>query len=174
MEDLRYPIGKFSVPLEWNKDIVVNWIREIEDCPSKLKEAVNGLNKDQLATPYRPDGWTVQQVVHHLADSHLNSYIRFKWVLTENEPTIKTYDEVKWAELNDAQSDQIDVSINLLEALHRRWVIVLKGLSSKDLKLKFNHPENGLTQLSTNVALYAWHGKHHIAHINSLRKRKNW
>jgi hypothetical protein len=175
MADLRYPIGPFQL----NDDDLTDAEREqlieqIARTPSLLKEAVAGLTDEQLDTPYRPGGWTVRQVIHHVPDSHLNSYIRFKLALTEDAPTIKPYDEAQWAALSDSKQTPIEVSLAMLDALHERWVILLRSLSAEDFKRAFRHPERGLISLNRNVALYAWHGRHHVAHITSLRDRMNW
>lgn len=174
MTDPRYPIGKFtpksSITAEERQDL----IRQIEEAPAKLREAVKGLDDRQLDTPYREGGWTVRQVVHHLPDSHLNSYIRFKWTMTEDHPTIKTYEEPLWAELAEAKSAPVEISLALLEALHKRWVLFLRSLSPSDFAKTFMHPENGTMNLDRLVQLYAWHGRHHVAHITSLRERMKW
>ena len=133
-----------------------------------------GLTSEQLDTPYRPDGWTVRQVVHHVPESHMNAYIRFKLALTEDEPTVKPYDEGAWAKLPDVESTPIEVSLTMLDALHDRWVRVLKEMRDADFARTFRHPQLGLVRLEGNLALYAWHGKHHLAHITSLRDRKGW
>lgn len=172
-EKLKYPIGRVEIPIEMNESRRKTFIKDIADMPELLKEAVKGLNEEQLNNPYRPDGWTLRQVVHHLADSHLNSYIRFKMALTENEPTIKTYFEDRWADLADSKTS-IEPSINLIDALHTRWVILLKSLSDKDFERTFRHPDLGLVTLNKALAIYAWHGKHHLAHITCLRDSKNW
>jgi hypothetical protein len=174
MEDLRFPIGPFEYQGEANDAQRAAFIEEIAATPAQLRAALAGLNDEQLATPYRAEGWTVRQVVHHLADSHINSYIRFKLALTEDTPTIKAYDEAKWAELNDACQSPLAPSLTLLESLHERWVILLRGLTKADYARAFRHPERGLVTLDTNLAIYAWHGRHHIAHITALRKRLNW
>ena len=141
--------------------------------PAKLKAAVGGLNDRQLDTPYRPGGWTVRQVVHHLPDSHLNSFVRFKLALTEEEPTIKPYDEARWAELADSKAP-IELSLPLLENLHERWVLLLNSLTPADWQRKFRHPERGPMTLTDNLQIYAWHGRHHVAHITALRERNGW
>jgi len=173
-DQLRYPIGKFKIQGEITEKIIKDSIRELEEAPGRLFGAVDGLNDDQLNTPYRQGGWTVKQVVHHLPDSHLNSYIRFKLALTEKDPLVKTYEEAKWAELPDSYNTPISVSLELLKNLHLRWTILLKSMSFDDFKRTFNHPENGIVRLDRTVALYAWHSNHHIAHITSLRKRMGW
>ncbi|HXG91121.1 MAG TPA: bacillithiol transferase BstA [Blastocatellia bacterium] len=175
MADLRYPIGQFNL----EDDLLTNQQREqfivqIVETPARLREAVRGLTDEQLDTPYRPGGWTVRQVVHHVPDSHLNSYIRFKLALTEDEPTIKPYDEAQWAALVDSERTPIETSLALLEALHERWVVLLRSLAPADFERRFRHPERGIVSLNNNLALYAWHGRHHVAHITSLRERTGW
>ncbi len=149
-------------------------LTEIAETPARLREAVVGLDDAQLDTPYRPEGWTVRQVVHHLPDSHLNSYVRFKLAVTEDEPTIKAYDEAAWARLEDAQNAPIEGSLELLESLHERWVRFLRSLGPNELARTFKHPEIGSVSVAQNIALYAWHGRHHVAHITSLREREGW
>lgn len=172
--DLSYPIGKFEHSGPINEEQLNNFISQIEETPAKLRAAVSGLNDEQLDTPYRPDGWTVRQVVHHLPDSHLNSYTRFKLALTEDAPMIRTYHEERWAELPEARTAPVDVSLDLLETLHRRWVMFLKLLTPADLERTFKHPEWGNVRVDTAIAMYAWHGRHHVAHITSLRERNGW
>lgn len=172
--DLQFPIGKFEYQGPATDEQRKRLIEEIEQTPARLRAAVNGLSPEQLDTPYRPGGWTVRQVVHHLPDSHLNSYTRFRLALTEEEPTIRPYDEARWAELPDASRGPIEVSLDLLEALHRRWVLLLGSLTGDDCARTFRHPELGLMSLDKNVGLYAWHGRHHVAHITSLRERSGW
>ena len=174
MADLRYPIGKFSFEGSPSHSQIQKLIDNIEQAPAQLRAAVQGLSDTQLETPYRPDGWTVRQVVHHVPDSHANAYIRFKLALTENEPTIRPYFEDRWAELPEAKSAPIELSLTLLEALHKRWVIVLRNLKADDFKRTFRHPDLGVVSLKKNTALYSWHGQHHVAHIMELRKRMNW
>jgi DinB family protein len=173
-DDLRYPIGKFRFEGESTDEQRQEFIRNIAEAPSGLRAAVEGLNAEQLETPYRPAGWTVRQVVHHVPDSHLNSYIRFKLALTEHEPTIKGYDEGQWAELIDARTLSVEVSLALLESLHKRWVTLLESLSHKDFARTFKHPELGIVSLDRNLALYSWHGRHHVAHVTRLRDRMGW
>jgi hypothetical protein len=139
-----------------------------------LRAAIAGLNEEQLNTPYRDGGWTVRQVIHHVPESHMNAYIRFKLALTESEPTIKPYDEAAWAETADVRDTPIEVSLELLDNLHKRWVVLHKSMSEADFLKEFRHPELGVVPLEKNLALYAWHGKHHTAHITSLRERKLW
>lgn len=172
--DLRYPIGRFTMGGPVAESEHARMIAEIAATPGALRSSVAGLSRDQLETPYRPGGWTVKQVVHHLPDSHLNAYARFKLALTEDQPTIKTYDEAKWAELSDSQRVPIDVSLDLLEALHTRWVALMRGMDAAHYRRGLNHPERGLMTLSQLLGLYAWHGRHHVAHITSLRAREGW
>src|SRR5713226_7553973 len=172
--DLSYPIGKYE-----HKDSLTpaereSAIAQIAATPKCLRDTVAGLSQQQFDTPYRPGGWTVRQVVHHLPDSHLNSYVRFKLALTEDEPTIKPYYEDRWAELQEAKTAPIEVSLDLLEALHRRWVLMLRSLEGKDFERTFRHPELGIVPIDKNIALYAWHGRHHTAQITSLRERMAW
>jgi uncharacterized damage-inducible protein DinB len=151
-----------------------NLIEGIALAPTRLRAAVEKLSPEQLDTPYRPDGWTVRQVVHHLPDSHLNAYTRLKLALTEEEPTIKPYDEGRWAELADARRAPIEVSLSLFEALHHRWVLLLRGLPAADFARTFRHPELGVFTIDKQLALYEWHGRHHVAHITTLRERMGW
>jgi hypothetical protein len=174
MTDLRYPIGKFKFEgptIPEQRDELLN---QIEQTPNRLRAAVKGLSDQQLDTPYRPEGWTVRQVVHHVPDSHLNAYVRFKLALTEDEPTIKPYAEDRWARLADTQFTPVEVSLAMLDSLHDRWVRLLRSLQPEDWKRSFRHPELGLVSLEKNLALYAWHGRHHVAHITSLRERNGW
>ena len=148
------------------------WIQEIEELPRLLREAVQDLNNEQLDTPYRVGGWTVRQVVHHLSDSHMNAYIRFRLALTEDHPIIKPYEEARWAELPD-YTLPIEISLSLLEALHQRWTTLLHSLSPSDRNKTFIHPDSGEVSLGENIGIYAWHGRHHLAHITSLRNHKD-
>ncbi len=174
MTDLRYPIGKFEREGKVTEAQRPELIQQIADTPANLCAAIKNLTEQQLDTPYRPGGWTVRQVVHHLPDSHLNSYVRFKLAVTEQEPTIKTYAEKLWAELDDARTAPIEISLQLLEALHQRWVIFLQSLNPADFSRKFHHPENGLMTVDDLLRLYAWHGRHHVAHLTALRARMGW
>ena len=174
MNDLRYPIGKFQPAAEVTQTLRSQWIDDIAKAPGLVRAAVTGLTGPQLDTPYRPEGWTVRQVVHHLPDSHLNAYTRFKLALTEDEPTIQTYAEDRWAKLEDGRTAPVDVSLELLDSLHRRWVLLLRSMSPADFSRKFRHPELGVLTLDTTLGIYAWHGRHHMAHITSLRDRKGW
>lgn len=173
MSDLRYPIGEFVAPGSLTAAERVTAIEQIALLPGQLRDAVVGLSEKQLDTPYRPGGWTVRQVVHHLPDSHLNSYVRWKRALTEDVPTICTYEEARWAELSDSQAP-VEISLDLVEALHARWVTLLKQLGEDAWKRRLAHPELGEMVLDDMLALYAWHGRHHVAHITSLREREGW
>lgn len=169
--DERYPIGKFVIPEEMSADKLNVWIQEIKELPTHLHKAIEGLTEQQLDLPYREGGWTVRQVVHHLADSHINNYIRFRLAITEDKPMIKTYEEKLWAELPDAKSAPVEVLFQLLDSMHFRWGLLLDSLSIEDFKRSFLHKHLGEVTLDVNVALYAWHGKHHVAHILGLRKK---
>ena len=175
IEQLQYPIGKFNVKRPISVEDRNQYIQDIANLPQQLIAAIDGFSDEQLDTPYRPGGWTVRQVIHHLADSHINSYIRFKLALTEKKPIIKPYWEDRWAELSDAKSAPVELSLRLLESLHGRWVILLKNLSDADTEETFVHPEHGKeVPLDINIAIYSWHSRHHLAHINQLKKRMNW
>src|SRR5579863_5557359 len=174
MTDLRYPIGKFHYEGPPTADQRQKFITEIAQAPANLRAAVNGLTNPQLDTPYRPQGWTVRQVAHHVPDSHLNAYVRYKLALTEDEPTIKPYAEDRWAQLADTRTTPIEVSLAMTDSLHTRWVQLLRSLKPEDWKRTFRHPELGLVSLEKNLALYSWHGNHHIAHVTELRKRMGW
>lgn len=175
MDDPRYPIGPFRYQGNADERQREQWIGEIASTPGYLRAAVAGLSPAQLDTPYREKGWTVRQVVHHLPDSHVNAYTRIKLALTEDEPTIKPYEEARWAELPDARSGPIEISLTLLECLHRRWVLLLRGLGPDEFRRRFRHPEHGRTMdINEVLAMYAWHGPHHVAQITSLRSRMGW
>lgn len=174
MPDLRYPIGQPGLREDLTDQERRKLIEEIAAAPAKLRLAVAGLSPQQLDTPYRPAGWTVRQVVHHLADSHLNSYVRVRLALTEQEPTVKPYDQARWAELDDARTAPLELSLDLLESLHGRWVLLLRSLGPADFARTFRHPELGLMTLDKNLQLYAWHGRHHVAHITTLRIQMGW
>jgi len=178
LELLKYPIGKFQKPERITLETVGRWIDEIEHLPHQLRKVVQDLKEEQLNTAYRPGGWTIRQVVHHLPDSHINSYIRFRWTLTEEKPTIKPYFEEKWAELDDAKYGNIEISLILLEAVHIRWSLLLRSLKVEELHRSFIHPDSGSeVRLDENIGIYAWHGKHHLAHIEncliSMEKEDN-
>jgi len=172
--DLRYPIGKFQFPAVVSDNDRELFIEQIAETPANLSAAIEGLKEEQLNTPYRPGGWTVRQVIHHVPDSHLNSYVRFRLALTEDDPLIKPYHEERWAELSDARTAPVDISLALLDALHVRWTELLRSLTKSDLARTFRHPDHGPVRLDQNLALYAWHGRHHVAHITSLRHRMGW
>jgi len=178
MEDLRYPIGKFEwVPPENEPQMAkrrAHYIDVLAQLPANFARAVEGLSPAQLDTPYRPEGWTVRQLVGHVPDSHANAYIRFKLALTEYEPAIKTYKEDMWAKLPDTANTPIEVPLQLLGALHARWVALLRGMDSNDFGRTLRHPELGVLDLNRMLALYAWHSEHHTAHITGLRKRMSW
>jgi hypothetical protein len=174
MPDPRYPIGRFSPDPTPTPEMRNRHIEQISGLPARMRQAIAGLRKDQLDTPYRDGGWTVRQVVHHVPDSHLNAYIRFKWAMTENAPTIKTYDEGAWATLKDSELTPVEVSLTLLESLHARWTVLLRSLKADDFQRKFNHPDSGPHDVDWLLALYSWHGNHHVAHITSLRERMGW
>ena len=172
--DLRYPIGQFQRPKSYADESRKRAIAAIVATPKNLRAAVRGLSDKQLDTPYRPEGWTVRQLVHHVPDSHMNAYIRTRLALTEDNPTIKPYDEAKWAELADAKSAPIEPSLAMLEAIHERWVRLLRSMTPAQFSLPFTHPEHGPLDLDWLVALYEWHGAHHTAHVTELRKRNGW
>lgn len=174
MDDLRFPIGRFDPEVQATDGDLAFFIEEIAETPNRLRAAVAGLTAEQLDVPYRPGGWTVRQVVHHLPDSHMNAYVRFKIALTEDWPTVKTYDEAKWAVLEDSFRAPVEFSLTLLESLHARWVVLLRTFRSEDYVRGFHHPELGEIHLGSLLALYAWHGRHHVAHIASLRERMGW
>ena len=168
LEKLKFPIGKYIPNKKTNAKTVEQWIAEIEQFPDLLESITKNLTVEELNYKYRPNGWTVKQVVHHCADSHINSYIRFKLALTEEKPAIRPYFEDRWAELNDSQNDDITSSIALLKATHRKWVEILKNLSAHDLQKKFMHPEHGTVfNLAETIGNYAWHGNHHLAHVKN-------
>ena len=173
MTDPRYPIGKFSYNGPLTAEQRQQFLNDIEQTPSKLRAAVSGLSEQQLNTPYREGGWTVRQLAHHVPDSHMNSYIRFKLALTEDNPVIKPYEERLWAELADSKLP-IEGSLVLLERLHERWVALLKSMDEAAWKRSFKHPALGDMPLPTALALYAWHGNHHVAHVTALRERMAW
>ena len=175
MEHLKYPIGQVNIPAEITLKNISNWISDIENFPNRLENLVQNLSEEQLNTPYRNGGWTVRQTIHHCGDSHVNSYVRFKWTLTEDQPTIKAYYEDRWAELFDTKEAPITLSLHFIRALHAKWVYLLKRLNEDDLNKVFIHPESGdLVSLKKNIGIYAWHCNHHYAHIDNLLKRKNW
>lgn len=175
LEKLRYPIGKFEKPETITPEMIERCIAEIAAFPKRLQIEVLPLDEDQLETPYRPDGWTIRQVVHHCADSHMNCLIRFKWALTEDHPTIKFYYEDRWAQGNDNQHMPIAPTLQFLDGLHFRLAYLMNGFSDADLKRTYVHPEHGkVFELAEVICLYAWHCNHHLAHITSLKAAKNW
>ena len=174
MEELKYPVGRFQRPASLSPAERRRAIDEINATPKNMRAATRGLTDAQLDTPYRPDGWSVRQVVHHVPDSHMNAYIRFKLTLTEDTPTIKPYDEAAWAMLEDAKSTPVETSLTLLDAIHDRWSRILGAMTPSDFERTLNHPENGIMSLDQMLALYEWHGKHHVGHIVNLRKRSGW
>lgn len=174
MDDLRYPVGPFLFNSSPTDDTRRDCIRHISQAPGAIREALQRLSDQQLDTPYRPGGWTVRQVVHHVPDSHMNAYCRFKFALTEQNPTIKAYDEAAWAQVADTARTPPEVSLALLDALHRRWVVLLESMAPGDFARTLVHPEKGSINLDWMLQLYAWHGRHHAAHITELRKRERW
>jgi len=171
MPDSRYPIGPYAPDANPTPESRAKHIEEIAALPARMRKAVAGLSPQQLETPYREGGWTIRQVAHHVPDSHLNAYVRTKLALTENVPTIKPYDEAAWARLKDSELTPIEVSLSLLEAVHSRWVNLLRSLKEEDFKRKWNHPESGVHTLDWLLGLYSWHGNHHLAHITATRER---
>ena len=176
MTDLRYPIGPFQDHAQdrTTAEEKAGLMDQIEVAPARLREAVAGLDDAQLDTAYREDGWTVRQVVHHVVDSHVNAYVRFRWALTEDRPMIKPYDEKEWARLPDAKAAPVALSLDLLDALHTRWLILLRAMTPEDFERRWTSPDFGELSVDTLLQLYAWHGKHHVAHITSLREREGW
>jgi len=172
--DPRYPIGKFQPPLDVTPALRQQAIEIIAETPSKLRAAASGLSPTQLDTPYREGGWTVRQVIHHVPDSHLNAYIRLRLALTEEQPTVKPYDENLWAQLPDAKAGPVDVSFALLDALHDRWVRLWRSLTADQFGRVLVHPDHGPLTVDWLLFQYAWHCRHHIAHITDLRKQKSW
>lgn len=174
MTDLSYPVGKVTYDSDVTAGKRTAWIRQIAEAPAALRAAIDGLTESQLDTPYRPGGWTVRQLVHHVPDSHLNAYIRFKWTLTEDNPTIKPYNQDAWALVADTKLTPVSVSLDLLEAVHKRLVVLLESLKDEDWRRPLVHPENGPMTLDRLLQLYAWHGRHHVAHVTELRRRENF
>ena len=174
-DDLRDPVGKFNRPSNTlTADQRRELVQQIAATPARMREAVAGLTESQLDTPYRDGGWTVRQVVHHVPDSHMNAYTRVKLALTEEQPTIKPYDEAAWAKLNDVRDTPIETSLVLLETLHQRWDTILRAMTGADFERTLLHPDMGVMTLDALIAMYAWHGRHHVGHITSLRSRSGW
>lgn len=174
MTDQRYPIGRFVPDSATTPETRNRHIEKIAALPAKIRQAVAGLSDNQLNTPYREGGWMVRQVVHHVADSHMNAYVRFKWALTENEPTIKAYEESEWAKLKDSELTPVEVSLTLIDSLHARWTVLVRSMKAEDFARKFVHPDSGPHDVDWLLQLYSWHGSHHTAHITSLRERNGW
>ena len=175
LEKLKYPIGKFEAPKEYTSEYLSAKIAIIESFPERLRKETAQLTEEQLNTPYRPGGWTIRQVIHHCAESHMNCYIRIKWSLTENNPVIKAYDEALWSELPDSLTMPIEPTLNLLNGLHFRLAYIMKNLSPADLEKSFIHPENNSEyQIKQIIGMYAWHSEHHLAHITNIKRLKNW
>lgn len=174
MTELQYPIGRLTFDPNVTDEKRRAWIRQIAEAPGALRSAVAGLDAAQMDTPYRPGGWTVRQVLHHVPDSHMNAYIRFKLALTEDNPTIKPYDEAAWAAVADTARTDPEVSLRLLDALHSRWVVLLESLKPEDFARPLRHPESGPMTVDRLLQMYAWHGRHHVAHIVALRERSGW
>lgn len=174
MSELSYPIGKYEPVSELTPERRAELIDDVAQTPARLRAAVAGLDDRQLSTPYREGGWTVRQVVHHVADSHMNCLIRFKLALTEDEPLIKPYAEALWAELDDGRIAPIDVSLAIVDGVHSRWDVVMRAMTPEQFARRFRHPERGTVTLDDTLALYAWHGRHHVAHITRLSDREGW
>ena len=174
MNELRYPIGRFTPPDAYDAAARERALAHLAACPGELRRAVAGLSPAQLDTPYRESGWTVRQVVHHLPDSHLNAYVRHKLAVTEEQPVIKLYKEALWAELPEARTADVEISLALLAALHARWEAFLRALPPETFTRNFLHPDLGPVALDQSIAMYAWHGRHHVAQIDSLRRRSGW
>jgi len=171
MDELKYPIGQFNFSEEVSDEQIPVLVTQIEVLPDLLSKSIKGLSEEQLNCSYRPEGWTIRQVVHHIADSHINGYIRFRLALTEDCPIIKPFDEAQWAELEDAVNMPVDVSLRLVESLHKRWVRLIGSLTGSKLDSEFHHPDIGNVSIKKAISLYAWHGNHHLGHINTFKKK---
>lgn len=175
MYELKYPIGIANVPKEITQENITSWIQTIETLPQRLSKLVQHLNQEQLNTPYRPGGWSIRQVLHHIGDSHANSYIRFKWALTEDKPVIKAYFEERWADLEDTKNAPVSLALDFITGLHAKMAYLFKGLTPSQFEKTFVHPETGdEITLKKNIGIYAWHSEHHYQHINQLLIRNNW
>ena len=175
MDEIRYPIGPFKAKEKYARKDIKEYIAKLAELPTRLERAVYHLGEQQLETQYREDGWTIRQVVHHIADSHTNGYVRTKWLLTEDKPVIKTYDQDKWASLYDSEHAPLILSFDFIRGIHGRWVYLLNGLEDGDFQRSFIHPETGKEQSLSHIThLYAWHGAHHLAQIQALKERKGW
>ena len=174
MSDPRYPIGRFQAGGALTPEERAPLLKQIEDAPANLRAAVAGLDDAQLDTPYREGGWTVRQLVHHVADSHLNAYLRLRWALTEDGPTVKGYEEKDWAKLPDASSAPIDISLNILDALHVRWMVLWRAMTEEQFARTWKGPDFSFLPVDDLVRLYAWHGRHHTAHVTALREGEGW
>lgn len=174
IDEIRFPVGDFAIDPNVTVQKRAAWIQELAEAPAKLRAAVSGLSEVQLNERYREGGWMLRQVVHHLADAQLNGFVRFKLALTEDRPAIKTYEETLWAETPDGREAPVQLSLTLLDALHARWTLLLESLSEADFHRTFRHPQRGELTLDEALQLYAWHGRHHTAHITGLRERKSW
>lgn len=172
--DLRFPVGKYEAREKLTDENRKQILAQLAETPKRLRAAVAGLSREQLNTPYRDGGWTVQQVVHHLADAHMNAYTRFKLALTEDEPTVKPFDEARWAELSDSKTTPVETSLALIDALDERFMGLVRGMIPSDFSRKFRHPERGVMTLDSYLGLHGWHDRHHVAHITNLRQRKSW
>ena len=172
LEKLRYPIGKFSAPLDYSQEDIDKWTNEINELPSLCRNEFNDFTEEMLEESYKPGGWTARQLIHHIVDSHMNAYIRFKLALTEDNPTIRPYLEAQWAELSDSKNAPPEISLSLLEALHRRWILVIKNMKEDDFNRSYFHPESKKEfKLRTALALYAWHSRHHLEHIRIVKRK---
>jgi len=173
-DDKRYPVGPYVKPAGISAVERERFVDEIAGIPARLRAAVSGLSDSQMDTPYREGGWTVRQVVHHIPDSHLNAYVRFKLALTEDRPLIRTYEEALWAETPEAKTGPVEMSLGLLDAIHARWIAAIRSIEPGMFERQYRHPELGLTSLNEQLSHYAWHGRHHVAQITSLRRRMGW
>jgi len=174
MTDIRYPIGPLKIDDTITREKRLKYLDQFAETPAMLRQAVTGLASSQLDTPYRPQGWTIRQVAHHLADSHMNAYVRFKMALTEDNPTVKSYEQERWAELEDSHTAPVEDTLSVFDGLYRRWIILLRSLSPEGFARTLNHPDWGTIRLDCYLSICVWHGIHHIAHIKGMRQRMNW